>query len=304
MYTKLVLAVLVLWGGLLQAQVVDSLPVKDSLYAKTDTVYIEQPPLIIKRQVVVHDTVAELSNDNLKTQKFKEALSTNWYVDATVGLDHWLGKDEIVDTTHFHKRMGYSAAVSIGKEIGSFLISVGVGTQQMIIHEQIEKTLIRYDSALAKKPKKDRDGHDICWQELNPETNKEEENCLYITYTKHDTIVSKYKVITAKNHFDYITIPIKLGKSFYFEVWYLRPEVWIVPMFILESSTFMESSKLKFNHKQTAYRIVLNAGIPINKKLHLELGTSYQGSLGHSLIDMQFVNLHFGLKYYISKGTN
>lgn len=296
MYIRLALAILAFCVGLLQAQITDSLTTKDSLYSKVDTVYIQQPPLIIKKQVVVHDTVAEVSNPNLKIQRFKEGLSSNWYIDATVGLDHWLGKDEVIDTIHFNKKAGYSAAISIGKEIGSFHASVGVGMQEMILHEQLEKVLIRYDSIKHKFIAKDPQGNDDCFY-----VGSKPVCVIDSTYIK-DTIVSK-SIIVNKHNIEYITLPIKIGKRFEFDNWYFSPEVWIIPMLTLESSSFMESSKLKFNHKQTAYRIMLNAGIPISKKLNIELGAGYQSSLGRSSLDMQFVNLHFGLKYYISKGT-
>lgn len=309
MYTKLVLAVLVFWGGLLQAQVIDSLPVKDSIYAKTDTVYIEQPPLIIKRQVVVHDTVAELVSTvpvSSKSKLLKELSNAPWYVGTEGGLDPWMGQEQSIDSVYYGVNHAYSYSASIGKEMRSIYLSLGVAMQQFTLNEEIQQILTRYDTTIVSKtyPLKYPNGQRVCIQ-IEKE-GKKTDSCLSYTIetVEYDTTYSTRRLVLSKNQINYLTIPLKLGKRFEFKSWYIAPELWIMPMFSLSSQAFSESKKLRFDKRLTAYKASINMGKRLSKRLSIEFATGYQATLGHASLDMKFINLHLGLKYYLSKGTD
>jgi hypothetical protein len=272
-------------------------PGVDSLQIPNDTVYINQPPLIIKRQVIIHDTLPAV----------KERKKKTWFVSASGSLDNWIKSEEVMDTSLLLKKTGTSLGLHAGTEMGHWSMSVGLGIQRFEVQEQIEKIITHYhkDSIVRLDTLKYPNGDDICWEKERGGIWIKQCSTIVSRIPKMDTINEHSKTLLPKREVRYYTFPIRLGWKYEIRQWFITPEVWIIPMFITHSSTLKTKERLQFDKKLTAYKISINISREILKNLHLEIGVGYQGQLGSSpTLKLQFGNLHFGVKYYISKGTS
>jgi hypothetical protein len=100
---------------------------KDTSYYRPDTVYIKEPPVIIKKQVLIADTIS---------QEPKGSLPISWYVAGLGSMDKGISTGIQLGGQTLRSHLSTSYEIALGTEIGNLTLQAGLGQQFLKIREE------------------------------------------------------------------------------------------------------------------------------------------------------------------------
>lgn len=220
---------------------------------ETDTVYIQQAPLIIKKQVVV-----EMPEINVDTSK-----AHHWLFSISTDLGKYTSKQE-QDSIEKKLSTFFCPNISIGRKQNNWLFSIGIG-------KSFSKLEAQYYQEIAKTVETQPQSFDTTGSYIKNG----------ITYYYIDTIPARNEIrkhdstLYIRNNISYWRIPLQIGYQFNYKRFYMLPQLGIVYNFSTQANLFRNTEiSLPKNYWGISYG--LHLGFQLSKKIALELGINQQ----------------------------
>lgn len=238
-------------------------------WAQTDTVYIQQAPLVIKKQIVV-----EISPNDSADVHY-------WFVAGGYAIGAYTGAKEL-DSTTMEREPLMVPFVSIGRKYKNWVFNIGMSKTFSGFKASTHTQILR--SILVSAEHFDTTGSYL----MNGQT-----------YYSVDTVPAVYgqqnrdTSIYEKKTISYWQFPVKIGYQINYKKLYLLPQVGIC----YGISSQRQSSyrpELTLPKSYVALSLDINIGFQIVKRLSAETGLQYQRQVIH-------VNPYFSLTQYLGK---
>lgn len=223
-----------------------------------DTVYIQQAPLIVKKQVVLE--MPEMEADTSKTHHWIFAIGTN--------LGKYSSKQE-QDSIQKKLSTVFCPNISIGRKQKNWLFSIGIGKSfshlKAQYHQEIAKTVETQPLSFDTTGSYIKNGITHYYIDTIPAQNE---------IRKHDS------TIYIKNSVSYWRIPLQIGYQFKYKRFYLLPQLGIVYNFSTQTNLF-HNTEISLPKNYWGLSLGLHFGFQLSKKIAIELGIIEQKQVSH-----------------------
>jgi hypothetical protein len=255
----------------------------DSVVVKHDTLYLHEPALVVKKQIVLeHDTLSSLKKIS---NKFKKQ---QWYAKLNIQQEKGFGNvaNELIDCNLASARY---FDFLLGRMYKSYYLQVGYGTQTVnFVEKHYEKKYEYFDSIIYFNVI-----YDTIYVDGKPR---------YQTFIDKETIkdsVLVSKLINEQNfQASYHRLPISIGREFELGKYKINTELEAVLWLLLGS--FSEGFKTE-NYKKIkvgTMGVGLGFGRQLNKRFLLSIqlrGNTQVFQYGRE--PQRYIGVGFGLKY-------